>query len=473
MTRGASGLGSLSLQLTRSRFSSREGESWLYLASILAFGVCSGLALTVAGGTWMFVNRWQHPTGLLAEIVATDPTYKAMPVFYVVLAGIACALLLPSMVGLASAAAVLGARGREKRLSALRLLGLSSGDVTRMSLIDTLIQACIGCAVGALAYFATLPLWSALSMQATPIVAGEMTLPPGLLLLVLLVTVLVGLGASWWGLRQVRISPLGVARRASRPGLKAWRLVAFGGILVAAFVAASALPLGTSLLPWMILGTILVSVVLAINLVAPWFLQLFSGLVAKSPSASMMWAARRIQANPKANWRQASGIAVLSFIGGYIAMMPITITSKGPEAIQTFAQEATWDFTKGALITLGVGLILTATSVLITQASAVLERGEQSRAMTRMGAPAGYLVRVTWIETLGPLLVALVLGGGLGTAMARPMAAVASSFGQNATTGPAVLSSVMLAGLVLVVAALLATLPLQKQVLRVQERARD
>ena len=64
MSTSATGLGTLSLQLTKTRFVSRQGESLLYLASILAYAICSALALTVAGGTWMFYNRWQHPFGL-------------------------------------------------------------------------------------------------------------------------------------------------------------------------------------------------------------------------------------------------------------------------------------------------------------------------------------------------------------------------------------------------------------------------
>jgi len=154
---GVRGLGSLSLQLTRQRFASRQGESWLYVASIAAFAVCSALALTVAGGTWMFVNRWRHPTGIIAQAVGADPSFANVLLFYVILAGIACALLIPSMASLTAAASVLGARGRERRLSALRLLGLSSGDVTRMSLIDTLIQAGIGCLIGSGLYLASLP----------------------------------------------------------------------------------------------------------------------------------------------------------------------------------------------------------------------------------------------------------------------------------------------------------------------------
>lgn len=148
MSTSATGLGTLSLQLTKARFVSRQGESLLYLASILAYAICSALALTVAGGTWMFYNRWQHPFGLIAQVLAVDPSYENYMTFYFVLAVIACGLLVPSVIGLASSAAVLGARGRERRLASLRLLGVSSGDVTRMSLVDTLIQAGIGAVIG-------------------------------------------------------------------------------------------------------------------------------------------------------------------------------------------------------------------------------------------------------------------------------------------------------------------------------------
>ena len=139
-----SGLFSFTAHLTKARFASRQGESLLYLAAIMAFIISSALALTVAGGTWMFYYRWQHPHGLLLEVLAEDSTFDIVPQSYFIPAVFACALLIPATYSLASGAAVLGARGRERRLAALRLLGLSSGDVTQMALIDTLLQATIG-----------------------------------------------------------------------------------------------------------------------------------------------------------------------------------------------------------------------------------------------------------------------------------------------------------------------------------------
>ena len=466
------GLSSLSLQLTKSRFAIRQGESLLYLASILAYAVSSALALTVAGGTLMFFQRAANPTGLLAEALAEDPTFDVFLTMYAVLAVVACALLIPSLAGLAGSAAVLGARGRERRLAALRLLGLSAGDVTRISLIDALIQAVIGCAAGTAAYFATLPLWGNLTMQAVPVDPAEMLLPWFGVLGILAATVVIGLVASWWGLRQVRISPLGVARRGSRPGLKVWRPIAFVALLGIAIAGSSAVPLGATLVPWLVIGGFLIVVVWGLNLVAPWVLQHLSRLVAQAPWPSLVWAARRVQANPKATWQQVSGIALLCFISGYVAMMPVSLDSPEGGASQSVIEGAVHDFTKGALITLAVGLALAATSVLINQASAVLERAEQARALDKMGSPRSFLTKASWLETLGPLVLGMALGVGLGAGMAGPVARLAATAGES-TLGPLLLGTVLALGLALVCGALLASRPLQTQVLGTLERRAD
>ena len=135
----AQNLNWLTFHLTKARFRSHQGESLLYLASILAYTVCAGLALTVAGGTYMFYNRWQTPTGIAAQLLKADASFQIMLKPYFLLAILACALIIPSLSSLATKAAVLGARGREKRLASLRLLGVSSAEVTKMTLLDTLV----------------------------------------------------------------------------------------------------------------------------------------------------------------------------------------------------------------------------------------------------------------------------------------------------------------------------------------------
>lgn len=468
------GLPALTLQLSRARLATREGAGILTSASVLAYTICTALALTVAGGTWMFYNRMKSPFGLLAEVVAANATFATVLAGYFALAIVACALLVPSMVALASGAAVLGARSRERRLSALRLIGLSSEDVTRMSLMDTLLQVLAGAVLGLVGYLVSLPAWQALTMLAMPIGADEMLLPWWMVAAVLMATTVIGLAASWWGLRQVRITPLGVARRSIPPALRWWRLIAFVVLMVVAGVLLTLLQL-TSLIGFYIFAGVIVGVFFALNMFSPWLLQVLAGAIAQLPSPAISWAARRIQANAKQTWQRVSGIGVLAFIGGFIALMPISMAAQPDDiqAIQDFAAATQWDFTKGVIITLAVGFILTATAIFISQASAVFERAEQSQSLARMGAPTSYLTRVMWLETLGPLVIATVLGAGLGFAMAAPMVAMAADFGYDPTVGPIIMGAVMVAGLGLAVLALAACGPLQRQVLAGARRKND
>lgn len=463
------GLGGLTLTLTRARFAARQGDSILYLAATVAYLVTSALALTIAGGTWMFYNRYRIPE-LNPLLESMGPDAVMMATSYFVLALLACGLLVPSMVSLAAAAAVLGARGRERRLAALRLLGLSSGDVTRMSLVDTIVQAVIGSIGGLVIYLVSLPAWQALVMQGKAIAPSEMLLPWWMMLAVLAGTIVIGLASTAWGLQQVRISPLGVSRRSIPPALRIWRLWAFLGLIVLFFVVNMVVPLNSGFVAWLIMIAVILVVVQGLNLVAPWILQQISKAFAQSSSPAIMWAARRIQANAKTTWKRAGGISLLCFIGGFVALTPINFTGEGGEEV---VAALAWDFTKGVIITLAVGFVLTSISIFITQASAVFERGEQSIAMDKMGAPTSYVMRVMWLETLGPVIVAVVIGAGLGALLGIPMYQLATSMGQQSSAGIVAMAIVMALGIGLAMLALWACAPLQRQVLAGRRRAND
>lgn len=469
----ATGLPSLALRLTRARIAAKQGEGMLYLASMTAFALNAALALTVAGGTWMFYQRWRNPTGVHSVLIASDPTFEVMLSSYFLMAVVACALLIPGMAGLSAGAAVLGARGRDRRLAVLRLVGLSSSEVTMISLIDTAIQAVAGIGLGLVVYSVTVPAWGLLTMQAMPIRPEEMTLPWWLLLVVASATLLTGLAAAWWGLHQVRISPLGVSRRSLAPALRAWRVVVFVLLLVVFGLVSQVLRLGNGMVPFLVLAAIMVAVIQGFNLAAAWLLQQVARWLAQLPTATGMWAARRVQADARTTWRRVSGLGLLSLIGAYIAAMPISISSGIDADHQSFAMSAQFDFTKGAIITLAVGFALTAMSIFIAQASAILERAEQSLALSKIGAPARFLTRVTWLETLAPLVLAVILGVGLGLLLVRPMAGMAARLGLPIWTGLPLMGGVLFGGLCLAVGALAACGPLQARVLAAHERPND
>lgn len=470
----AHGLTNLALDLTRARVTARQGESLLWAASVGAYAVVTATALTVAAGTMMFWNRWKHPQGLLAEVLAQDPGFEIITASYFVLALVACALVIPSAITLTSGAAVLGARGRERRLATLRLIGLSSTDVTRMTLVDTTIQAVVGMLLGSLGYWFTRRAWTNLTMLGMPLTVEEMTIVWWLAGAVLIAVLLLGLLSSWRGLRQVRISPLGVARLSSRPALKWWRLVAFAAIMVVGGIVWNSFDISGGIGAVIATIAVLAFMIQSINIVGPWILQQLSRAFAQLPWATTTWAARRIETSPTATWQRVSGTALLSLIGGYMALMPISWSSDLEGAQATLAEAAAWDFTKGVVIVLGFGLLLTAVSVFISQASAVLERAEQSRAMHRMGAPTSYPLRVMWTETLAPFVTATILGLVMGLGLSYPMYRAAQDLGMGSdNNGLLVMVVVLVVGIGFTVAALAACHPLQHRILAIQERAND
>ncbi|WP_122820153.1 FtsX-like permease family protein [Varibaculum vaginae] len=465
----------LTWHLTKARFRSRQGESLLYLASILAYTVCAGLALTIAGGTYMFYHRWMHPTGIAAQLLKVDASFEIILKFYFLLAILACTLIIPSLCSLATKAAVLGARGREKRLAALRLLGLSSLEVTKITMLDALLQAVIGSLIGTTLYLATLPTWTSLKIEAKFIAAKEMLLPWWLLLTVLAVMIFLGQISSWWGMQQVRVSPLGVTRRASQPALRVWRLVAAIAIFVTAFIV-SQLTLGLSK-TWILvaLSGIILVVILGFNLLGPYLLQLNARLLAKVPTPAMVLASRRIAADPKTTWRRVSGMGFLAFIAGFVAMSPVLVNSEDSDNLSNnFISSTRWDFHTGTMITLAVSFTLCACAMLITQAATVIENAQQSRALAKMGAPRGFELRSMWLETLGPLAVSVLGGGLLGLIAAMPMVQMLKEHtGQTPENSVTQMSLLLLAGLAFTAASIFATHPLHRRLRLLQQRAND
>ncbi|WP_462418162.1 FtsX-like permease family protein [Kytococcus sp. Marseille-QA3725] len=475
MSNGHPGLTGITLSLLRARLTAGEGERLLFVASALAYVVSSALAFTVAGGTWMFHRRADEPFGVMAEMVASEGGDNSVLAMYVGLAALACFLTVPAITSLAASAAVLGAHGRERRMAVLRLLGVSSRQVTRMALIETVAQAVVGSLLGFLLYLLALPLWGRLTMQMEPIGLREMLLPWWLLLGVSVLVVVIGTIASWWGLQQVRVSPLGVARRSSSPALRWWRLPAFFILVGIVWAGMATVRPNPTVLPWIITGGLLLALMIGANLVGPWVLQTLCRVLALLPLPSAMWAARRVQADPRGTWNRVAGVGLIAFVGAYVSSMPLP--SEAPDTTdpaEMFMVNMGWDITKGAIITLSVGFVLAATATFINQTSAVYERADQARALERMGASVAVIRRVTWLEALGPLLLALTLGAGLGIAFAQGLAAAAESRGlEHSATGPVILAVTLGGGVLLTALAVAATGPLQRRTLLTQERTAD
>lgn len=386
--------------------------------------------------------------------------------FYVALAFISCVFVVPAMVSLVAQAAVLGAAGRERRLATLRLIGLSNGDVARMTLVETVRQTAVGLVLGTILSMATAPFWALVSFQGNRIGVSEMFLPWwGYVLAWAAITVL-ALGASLLGLSRVVVSPLGVSRRVMPKAMGWWRVVAFGVIVVVGVIAMSKFDMRNGASAVIGAGLVMFVLLSAIGIIAPWIIQVAARLAGAFGGGANFVATRRVATESKATWRRVSTIALLSVLLGYVAVMPeIEDDSFGSANLMD-------DVFTGVVLTFAIGLIIVVSSTLLTQASTVYEQAQLTRALDHMGAPAALHGRVGFKQTFWPLVVTTVpafffgvfLGVAMFTSAAEPLAIDPRS---------AALFAVYAGSVVLVAATTMAVEPLRRALLLRSVRRND
>lgn len=477
------GLVYLARTLLRARWRTGGGARWLAVCMIAGFAVSCTLVFTMAGGLQMFLARSEDPAAVFPAISANGPGMaKIIVQFYVWLALFACALTVVPLASLAAASARLGARMTERRLAVLRLIGLSSADVTLMTLLEIALFALLGIVAGVCLYAISLPAWSLVSFQGKPIGATEMIVPVTWLVGGCVGVFVLAIISAWWGLQRVRITPLGVARRQMPRRLRAWRLVAFiasVGLYALCLVFAKALykqQVGT----YIVIGIVFAAFIIVIgmvNVVAPWIVQLLARACAHLPSASLMCAMRKIAQDPRAVWRRVGALALVSFVGGATSKGDLFSATGGdtkvPAGVIAELNGVNPDIRRGVVITLIVVCVVLASQVLITMSSDVLERAETSQALVRMGAPVGFLTRAAWVEILLPVCVA-VSAAALGWMLAQPqVAALERMLGHQVDSTPLPVIVAVCAGLGLTALAMCAVEPLRRRVCRLQRRRND
>lgn len=454
---------SLAPRLALARLKNARGGATLDLFAVLAFAVSTMLALTVAGGAWML-----HMRRVGYEAMG-NLDYLNGAIFEEMLAYFACTLLVVPILSLGGTAARLGARGRERRFAALRLIGMTGGDVVSIALVETLVQAVVGAAVGVAAYVATLPLWGMVSFQGVPIGIGEMVVPWWMGVLVVVAVILLALLSTVLGLQRVRITPLGVAQAHTAPAVKIWGVVVVVVMLVAFFLVMSGINLLTAdMVGFAVTLGFLAMLMGGMHLVGPFVLQLVARLFVRTGQVSRLVAMRRIVADPRGAWRNVSAVALVSWIASFVAIMPSDATrGAGTSPFELYGLQ---DIQTGVGITLGVGLVLSAVSALMTQASGVIDRASEAVAMDRIGLPRASLAWTRRIEVLMPLVVTVGVAIGFGFLVSLPF----YSYGLSVKlSGIVTLGAVALIGMVLSALAAEAVAPLQARVLNEQRRRND
>ena len=160
----------LAPRLAVARIKMRSGAAWLDVLAVVSFALSTLIALTVAGGIWMFKTlNDERPARIIRAI--GEHNADAMLTYYL-LSVVAGALLVIPIFALGSSAARLGAQARARRLATLRLIGVTGSQTVRMALVETAAQWLIG-AVAGIFVVALIIMWFADSADARKEAAKE------------------------------------------------------------------------------------------------------------------------------------------------------------------------------------------------------------------------------------------------------------------------------------------------------------
>ena len=221
------------------------------------------------------------------------------PVLQWILAGGVVALLLPVLILIATASRLSAAR-REERFAAMRLVGATPRQISVISAVEATVAAVAGMAVGFAFFFLCRPLLLHVPFTGAPLAPGDLSLQWIDVVLVVIGVPIAAIMSARLALRRVKISPLGVSRRASSAPPRIVRIIPLlAGIALLAYFDAAGKPggIGSQLLE-LVAGFVLI--IVGLVLAGPWLTTAGSRLMANRASRpATLIAGRRLLDNPR------------------------------------------------------------------------------------------------------------------------------------------------------------------------------
>lgn len=415
------------------------------LLPAIAFAATTALLLTLIGGAQTF---WS-----VADADAIN--YQAAAVT-------ALALLIAPLLTLGGAAARLSTRRRDDRLSTLRLLGVPASVVRRITVIESSAIALAGATVGVLGSFVLAPFIGLIPFRGTAL-GFAAVIPPAWVYAVVVagVTVLAAVSAVL-SLRQVSLSPLGVRTRQNAPRLSVLRVIAVIALLGAGLGTLGFLSDFETGAILATIGVIFGGTSAVLGLVGPWFLARRAARQARRAADPVrLLAARRVAEDPRAAWRQVSGVAMSSFMAVFVGSGVAVIGAM--DMSQATADRLTFitDVRTGLIITVIGSFLIVACAVGVSQAADILDRQDLASSMVMLGADIEVVDAARRRAVMGPLLAVGIASAATAAVMVLPVA------GLGLVLSPLtmiVVAAVLAAGIGIVRAGLHLTRGLQERV---------
>jgi hypothetical protein len=238
---------------------------------------------------------------------------------------VALAILAPVLIFIATATRLSAAR-REQRFAAMRLAGATRRQVSLLAATESTVAGVAGVAAGFGIFFVLRIPVAGIPFIGQPFFPAELSLSPPDILAVAIGVPVTAAVAARLALRRVRISPLGVARRAAPPSPpRAWRILPLlAGFAELGFFAVHGkptTPAGQDLAFVPSFALIIVGLVLA----GPWLTMATAQVMARRTSSpDTLIAARRLADDPRAAFRAVSGLVLALFVTTVAAVVITT-----------------------------------------------------------------------------------------------------------------------------------------------------
>ncbi|MBN6041773.1 FtsX-like permease family protein [Amycolatopsis sp. 195334CR] len=248
------------------------------------------------------------------------------------MAPIVVALLLPLLIFVTTASRM-GAAQRERRLAALRLLGVDARQVRRIAAAESLLGALAGLVVGTALFLALRPLIGQLDLFGLKLFPEDFVPPWQLAVLIALLVPGLAVGTAIFGLRRTIVEPLGVVRQ-SKPIKRRmwwrWGITGLGALLMGLTLLAEERDNGDAVGIALSVGSALLLIGVAALL--PWAVEkVVRGLRGGTPS--LQFAVRRLQMDGGTASRVVSGLVVV--LAGTILIQTLMVSLTADDAKRT------------------------------------------------------------------------------------------------------------------------------------------
>ena len=282
-----------------------------------------------------FANVYRTDANGLKSNIGLDP-------ISIITFGVGGAILLFPIVIFVSVATQLGAAQREKRYAALRLIGATKRQVTRILLLESLLASVAGVVIGLGAFWLLQAPLQQFKMDGMRFNPGDLALTAGQYALIIGLTLGLTTFVNWRRMRRAQISPLGVSRSIEKvKKLRGWRaLVPATGIAIFAWLSSKpGLDWLTankeSAMPILLLMAALLLVMFGIILVGGWLTNKLSLLAARwANNGSMLIAGKRTAVHSRTVFRGVSGVVLALFAGSFYLTATSGIENLNIQAIK-------------------------------------------------------------------------------------------------------------------------------------------